>query len=205
MLKTITAGAIVYLSDEPSIEQSMRLKKGVNPLELVVKEVLTVRHHEGLATWDFFFLNDDSLLMLKTVDNQKDYFLYKYPQFPVQNRQGNLESDNLWLFQAPASENFKPISLKYTTEIKETLEEDGKPPREIIYGIKGQGELSGMANYQPSKLGLDKLLGTVVEYVSKDGEQALILEIGEPNSVKGGAIYLYNLGRQLKPNEVSFL
>jgi len=199
--KYINAGSIVTLCDEETLKESLSAGKGIKPIEYYIQKTSSIVEGNGLATWHILHLTESKILVIKCVDAAFDTFIYEDTQLPIGNRQDLIDNDCQWLFQAPQdTNNFNVIELKYSCDIKET-KDNGE---EITYYMKRQGELTGHVHVSPVLSGVSVLLGTVVEYESEDGRQAIITEIGNIENNNGGLITLYT-GRKIPTKDIDII
>lgn len=203
----LKAGSTLVLSDEQSLMDSKKRGFGLNPINFTVTRVTKIQEAKGLVTYIFVDIEDGVQplrLMVKIVDENVDFRLYyKSEDFISASRQAVTERGDYWLFQKPADENnFTPLDLKYTMDIKQTI--DGK---DIVYDRKPSGELSGIALENPVRAGLQNLLATITEYKTNqetENPELMLFEIGDKLNKSGGEISLY-FGSPIHENEIQVL
>ncbi len=211
--QAIKPKSIITISDAQGIQDSMRRGLGVRGIDYAVSSIVQCDHCQGLSTHLIFTLEDteqDAYLVAKMVDDSVDLFLYFEPSgFTAGSRPELLNQGMHWLFQAPANpDDFDPAELRYTTSISQTKPASGGDPSvELLYALKGQGELQCHHSETPVRAGLPaRMLATLVEYhcdQPNDNPEFLILEVGEERSSR--SFVRFFLGCALAPTEVDVL
>jgi hypothetical protein len=146
---------------------------------------------------------------VKIVDELIDLGLYfEVDTLQPGTRQDLVDRGALWLFQEPANPNrFDPADLRYTTTIRQNLPKPGGGDEEVVYELKGQGELQCKYTEQPPRSGMGQEgLATVVEYRTAqevENPEFLILDIGEQRS--STSYVQFFLGCPIKFSEVAIL
>ena len=195
------AGCIVTLCDEETIKESLAAGKGIKPTEYTASKVITINEGNNLATWYILYLTETKILVVKSVDTAFDTFIYEDTKLPIGDRMQLIENECQWLFQTPQDINsFQTLDLKYSCDIKE-IKDSGE---EVTYYMKRQGEMSGNVRVSPLSSGISNLLGTIVEYESEDGRQAILTEIGRVTNDNGGLISLYT-GRKIPTKDIDII
>ncbi len=194
----------VEVSSAEAINASRLAKLGLKPLDYVVQRTATLTH--ALAKWTIIYLGspvnavgkiNPAVLVIQDVDGQKAAYLYEDSGLASLNRASHVEAGNFFLFQQPEDENnFKFNDLKLTLNIHE----DKDTGEAVDYTIVAN-EFTGQISENPQRSGLSNLMGTIANYVSKDGRRAMLLEIGEADNSNGGLINLYT-GYELKLSEI---
>ena len=201
LIKHINAGCVVSLCDEETLKESLAAGKGIKPIQYYVQKTFSIVEGNQLATWHILHLTEIKILVVKCVDTAFDTFIYEDTKLPIGNRLQLINNDCQWLFQTPQDiNNFNSLDLKYSCDIKET-KDNGE---EVTYYMKRQGELTGHVHASPVLSGITVLLGTVVEYESEDGKQAIITEIGDIENNNGGLITLYT-GRKIPTKDIDII
>ncbi len=208
---SVKAKSIITVSDAQGIQDSMKRGKGVRGIDYTVSSVSRMDQLDGLSTHLFFTLDDPEQsvnLLVKIVDNAVDLYLY----FPVPGLDPGSRTDFLdrgmqWLFQEPADpNNFTPEELRYTMSLRQTIQ-NGNSQTEVIYNLKGQGELQCKYRETPPRSGMSQdLLATVVEYRADqqvENPEFLIMEVGEQRSNR--SYVQFYLGCPIKFSEVDVL
>lgn len=204
----LKSGSTVLLSDKQSLIDSRDRGFGLKPLTFSVKRVMLLTENENMAKWIFVDISDDKqplCLMAKYVNEEVDFRVYYLSEdFKATTRQGAIDRGDLWLFQKPSNEHdFKPIELRYTMDIKQTL----KSKEELNYSQKAQKEMSGSWTENPPRDGMSNMLATIVEYctdVECENPEMMILEVGSKFNVNGGEVALY-LGTRINESEIQVL
>ena len=205
--------SIITVSDTQAIQDSMRRGIGVRGIDYTVRSIARMNQLDNLSTHLFFTLDDPEqavYLMAKIVDEMVDLYLYfDVPGLEGGTRQQLLDRGMLWLFQEPRdSNNYQPEDLRYSTSIRQTVQQDAGKESDVIYGQKAQGELQCDYLETPSPSGLSnkEMLATVVEYRTDQAvknPEFLILETGEKRGVR--SYVQFYLGCGIKPSEVDVL
>jgi hypothetical protein len=208
---SIKPGSVITVSDAQAIQDSMRRKLGVKGIDYTVKSVACMDHLDSLSKHIFLALDDpeqSTYLMVKMVDELVDLYLYfDAPGLEGGTRQQLLDRGMLWLFQEPSDpNNFKPEELRYSLDVRQTVDADGKQEN-VVYNLKGQGELQCDYTLTPQPSGLSKeMLATIVEYRSQqpvENPEFLILETGERRGNR--SFVQFYLGCPIKLSEVDVL
>ena len=195
----VSVGDVIILSDEDSLMESMKQGLGPVPHQFIVKDYTVIKQFDNMVEWAIINITEEKVLLVRSVGDIQDVYVLKTAELPVGNRKTFIENDMLWLFQEPKDvNNFSYSELKYSMDIKET-KDNGE---EVLYIMKSQGELSGKA-YIGSSIHKN-MLGTVVEYSTTDGKQAVIVEVGDINNEDGGLITLYT-GKIIPTKDVDLL
>ena len=204
--------SVITLSDPQGIEDSMKRGKGVKGIDYTVQTVARMDQLQGLSTHLFFTLADAeqaAYLLVKIVDSALDVYIYfAVPGLDGGSRKVLLDRGLFWLFQQPANPNqYDPSELLYSTTLKQTVDKTGGGSMEVLYTLKGQGELQCKYRETPARSGVDsELLATVVEYRADQAVQNpefLILETGAQRS--GESFVQFFLGCAAKLSEVDVL
>ena len=199
----------IILKDEASILTAKEAGFGLVSPDYTITGVTTVRLLDNLATWDVCdisaaYFDGKAVLVVKVVDDNVAVRIMEPCEcpdgtsFPAGDRQDQVEWKNFFLFQEPDDpENFDPMKLLYTR----SMSIDG-----VDYG-SDLGEMQGETSFSPPKSGMHNMLATLVEYSAVSEckyPDILLLEIGSPESRRGGLITLRK-GRTVDPSEVEIL
>jgi hypothetical protein len=178
--RDIKPGDVILISDQQSLEDSVKAGLGMKPLQYTVVEITEMNEMSNLATWIFYRLKptavqQELMLMCKLVDSEMDVRLYYETDFTPGSRSEIIQRGDLFLFQAPTDpDNFKASELNYSMD----LTHEGNR-----WVKKDFGEMHGEISCNPPKSGLTDMVATVVEYLLVEGQSLdtdiLITEIGK--------------------------
>ena len=218
-LKRIKPGDFVCLTDQQTIKDLMESKvsNATDGLQLEIEQIQYIHEQNGLCDWYLCPLKGEPEgypklhFMVKIVDDAYDLRIYWIPEdFADPRTCGDLVNDGvLWLFQEPASENFKPCDLKYSIEISQPTENGS----DLMYHMKG-GALFGEYRELPVPQGLKQpQFCSVMEYITEQGHaedpELLILEIGgldeECEKVEEGGVVHFFQGGPVNGNDISLI
>jgi hypothetical protein len=207
----VKPNSVVTISDTQGIADSMKRGLGVRGIDYTVRSIGKLKEVNGLSTHLFFTLHDEeqvTYLLVKIVDDLIDLGLYfEVDGLAPGTRRELIDRGALWLFQEPSNpDRFDPADLRFTTTVRHTLPKNGGGQEELVYEIKGQGELQCNYTETPPRSGMHDALATVVEYRSAEpteNPEFLILEVGDK---RGTSSYLqFFLGCGVKFSEVDVL
>lgn len=196
--RKLKAGSIITLSDQQTLEESVRRGQGVQPRDYVVDQVLDIRHIEGFAEWLLIRMqdeDDEQYLVIKIVDNSLEARVFFEPGedvFQPGTREDMISSGDFWLFQEPENpEQFEFDKLQFADSFNWTFLDDQDEEVEVEYQIKQTGVLYADAVYRPSQEGLRPMFATWIEYKSAEdvpNPEAVIMELGGEEKEEGGWI-----------------
>lgn len=203
--KNIGTGSTFILSDDVTIERQMIAGKGIDPIQLLVSRKFHLRC--SLCEYHLFVLGsseDNVMLMAKIVDTNFDLRVYNAIPLPPGTRKDMIAAGHLFLFEQPADpSNFRYQELVYAKILNLNIGEISVP-----FDKKDFGEMNGSCQEFPRRSGMPpEMFVTLSEYVSRTAipnPEALILEIGSPNSAEGGFISLYE-GRNIRTGDVDVI
>jgi hypothetical protein len=188
------------------------MKEGHGPVgrDYIVDGKRTWVDQGGTITFELFHLADpqeDLTLGVKMVGNQLELRVYFAPEdFEPGDRQDLLDNGLRLFFQQPATEDFRPADLEFSTTIPHAQE--GK---DFIYEMKAQGPLYGEVHVeQPEgslRVGQDLFVGLVEYFCGDDwceNPHMVMLETGGADSPRGGSIEML-LGTTINLSEATVL
>jgi len=209
--KSVTVKSMVNLTDTAALEASQAEGRGMQGMDFVVEEILSIKESNKLCEWLVFkIVNPKQVLFLvvKIVGEAVDLRMYYNPEsIVIGDRKDQINAQNVFMF-----ENFKPhshnnlLSLKYAKKIDWTFD-FGKGPVEIPFTQKGNMEFSGEAVYTPNYFANEKLIATVSEYLADleaTEPEMMIIEVGNVKNKNGGSI-LFLVGNQVNQFEISIV
>lgn len=202
---TVRVGSVISLHDEQSLNHSLELGLGLNPMEYVVAEVWAFREQSDLGRWWMYRLEQprdepELWLIVKVVDEAVDLRMYYVPEgFVPGNRVDQLNAGNDWLF-LQGWEGAALIDRPYAQQIVY-----GEGDSEVWYDNKG---VTYAADVAITMIGDSiRSSGLVTEYLA-DRETAdtelLIMEVGDPEDPDGGSITLL-LGCPINTNDIDVI
>ncbi len=180
--RSVKVEDVVLISDQQTLQDSVKAGLGMKPLQYTVAEITTVQEMDDLCTWIFYLLKptqveikQDLMLLCKIVDTVMDIRLYYQTEFKPGSRSDIIQRGDFFLFRSPQDpDNFKASELKYSMDL--THEDDR-------WVLKDFGEMNGDVTFEPSKTGMEDMVATVAEYALTEGQtldtEVLILEIGK--------------------------
>ena len=175
----VSPGNVIGLKDALSMEDARKLNPKSNALGVTVTHVTRVQEKNGFATWTFIHGKSETgqalLIGVKDVDGNRDIVCYTLDV--TGTRRELINAGNNWLFVSPDDvSNYNPMDLAYTSWFSRKLDGDN----EDVYEQKEQGELHGVATFNPVRPG-PETLATVVEYAcgrTQACDQYLVAELG---------------------------
>ncbi len=190
--RSINPGDSVVLTDEQSIQESLRRGEGADGLTYLVKSITAIPELNDLCEWRLLHLDDDEddvRLLIKIVDQEVDLRVIFAVGFDPGNRQDMIDNEEFWLFNQPDDEeNLELSKLTFADEFQWDAPVGGPIGDGMVtatYRKKVQ-DFFGRGTVSPTESGVGDQIATVVEYVTEaecDNPEFLILEIGEVGAI----------------------
>jgi len=192
----VAKGDIILLKDEQTLIEMMETGDLETSFEVTVARVRTLHNNELGISWTIIeFTYIETILIIKQVDNLKDYRLYYEPDdFEPGDRKDLINNGSLWLFDLPVVMDVlhdDPVDYN-AIKFSEVIEDET-----CIFKIKG-GTFSG---------DFDNDLFMVTEWVTDDNcdnPELIAIEWGGSKSETGGYINLWQ-GVNISENDIEFM